>query len=159
MTKTQKAIVLALATALLFGVALVGRSDEAMVATKSAPAKEVEPARPALNHQQEVWTYALEWCESRGEVGAINPKDKDGTPSYYSFQFKPSTFRFYGERYGILSKGLTDTALTDKLKDYKTQRAIVEQMVLHAKEIDWKQQFPDCVRKLGMPPIPHSPTR
>lgn len=40
---------------------------------------------PKLTHQQEVWIYALEFCESRGNTEAINPKDLDGTPSYGAY--------------------------------------------------------------------------
>lgn len=100
-------------------------------------------------HAQEVWIYALEWCESRGVPTAINKVDRDGTPSYYSYQFKPSTFRYYGEMYEVLAKGKTDAQIFELMKDYDTMHAIVTEMVLHRSEISWKQQFPDCVRKLG----------
>jgi hypothetical protein len=106
-----------------------------------------------LTHQQRIYMGALEWCESRGVKTAINPKDMDGTPSYYSWQFKPSTFRYYGEKYDILPKLMSDADILVKLKDYNTQKAIVEEMVLHAREINWKQQFPDCTRKIGLPPM------
>lgn len=86
---------------------------------------------------------ALEWCESNGDNSAINPKDLDGTPSYGAFQFKPSTLEYFASKYGVA---------TTTLMDYETQRAVVEQMILHRKEIRWTQQFPWCVKKLGLPP-------
>lgn len=94
-----------------------------------------------LSHQQEVWLHALEWCESRGVNTAINPKDKDGTPSYYAFQFKPKTFELFAEKYGV----------SGKLSDYEAQKQIVSNMIKD-KSVKWEQQFPDCVRRLGRPP-------
>lgn len=119
-------------------------------ATSSAPAI-VEPTGPVLSHQQEVWLYVLEWCECRGNHEAINQVDRDGTPSYYAFQFKPGTFRGYGEQYGVIPKGLTHAELMEALKSYELQREIVSYMILDP-SINWYQQFPDCVRKNGLPP-------
>ena len=97
-----------------------------------------------LTHAQEVWISALEWCESRGDPKAINPKDRDGTPSYGSFQFKPSTLDYFAKHYGIATTSVMDTDV---------QHAVIEAMVLDAKDVNWSQQFPDCVkRKVGYPP-------
>lgn len=96
-----------------------------------------------LTHQQQVWVSALEWCESNGIPTALNPKDRDGTPSYGAFQFKPSTFALYAKSYGMAS--------TTDYKDYDAQKSIVERMVGDP-AVRWEQQFPDCVRKLGRPP-------
>lgn len=119
----------------------------------------VEEVKPTLTHRQEVWINALEWCESRGNKDAINPEDLDGTPSYGAFQFKPSTFFYYGEKYNVVffeSTGENDTAdqkqMIEQAKNYEHQRKIVEQMVLHRDEIKWTKQFPACVKKLGLPP-------
>lgn len=106
---------------------------------------------PELTHQQTVWLHALEWCESRGEKEAINPKDLDGTPSYYSFQFKPSTFKQFGIKYGLLSKNISDEKLTAKLGNYSLQKEIVTRM-MYDKNIIWSREFPACVKRLGVPP-------
>lgn len=106
--------------------------------------KKVATSTPALSHAQEVWLGALEWCESRGNPVAVNKVDRDGTPSYGAFQFKPDTLWYFADLYGI-----------EKDPDYMLygqQRAVVEAMVLHRKEISWSTQFPDCVKKLGAPP-------
>ncbi len=97
--------------------------------------------KPILSHQQEIWLAALEFCESRGVKTAINPHDLDGTPSYYSFQFKPSTFELYARIYGV--KG--------KISEYESQKEIVSNMIVD-KTVNFKQQFPDCTRRLGRPP-------
>lgn len=111
-----------------------------------------EPEKKILSHRQDTWIRALEWCESRGETGAVNEIDRDGTPSYYAFQFKPGTFRSYGTLYGIIAAGIPEKELMELLKDRDLQYAIVSEMVLDYDSIDWRQQFPGCVRLLGMPP-------
>lgn len=91
---------------------------------------------------QEKWLERLVQCESTGNPAAINPKDRDGTPSYGLLQFKPSTFVYFAERYRI--KGT--------LMDANAQRAIVRKMMNDA-TVDWLQQFPDCVANhIGYPP-------
>lgn len=115
-------------------------------------AREEEP-KELVTHAQKVWISALEWCESRGRPSAVNKKDKDGTPSYYSFQFKPGTFRYYGEMHGVISSGMTDSELMEKMTDQEVQQLIVEHMVQDQKKIKWEQQFPMCVKKLGRPPV------
>lgn len=106
-----------------------------------------------LTHQQLVWTYALEWCESRGILDAINPNDLDNTPSYYSFQFKPDTFRGFGTKYGIIPTSTTAIELKKLMRDYPTERLILEAMVRDAAHINWYVQFPGCVKKLGLPQL------
>lgn len=119
---------------------------------------------PLLNHRQETWLRALEWCESTGNPEAINAVDLDGTPSYGAFQFKPSTFWYYGEKYGVVKRHndpdtpeialLVDGSLGsyyDALMHRDTQAEIVRHMVLD-RTVDFTKQFPGCVRKLGLPP-------
>ena len=107
--------------------------------------------KPTITHAQDVWISSLEWCESKAKPTAINPKDKDGTPSYYSFQFKPYTFKSYGELYGVIEKGLSVEKRAELIKSQPLQRKIVENMV-NDKKVVWMQQFPGCVKKLGYPP-------
>ena len=96
-----------------------------------------------LSHQQQVWLYALECCESRGDPKAVNPKDRDGTPSYGLLQFKPSSFAYFVKLYGLAS--------TSDYMDPDMQERIVTQMILKG-GIEWSHQFPACVKKLGLPP-------
>lgn len=107
-------------------------------------------AYDSLTHQQKVWISALEWCESNGIYEAINPNDLDNTPSYYSFQFKPSTFKQYGEKYGVIEKGLSNDEVFQKMKSHELQREIVSYM-LNDQSVKLHNQFPACVRKLGLP--------
>lgn len=105
-----------------------------------------------LNHEQEVWLHALEWCESSGIPSKINKKDVDGTPSYYSFQFKPSTFKAFGIKYGLFDREITDEEVKLRLGDYELQKKVVSFMINDRKVI-WRREFPDCVRRLGPPPL------
>jgi hypothetical protein len=109
----------------------------------------VAHAAIALTHEQQVWLDALEWQESQGKAGAINPKDSDGTPSYGCFQFKPGTFNYYSQKYGIATTSIMSCA---------EQTAIVTAMIQHRNEIDWHSQFPASVAHLGLPPVALSTT-
>lgn len=104
-----------------------------------------------VSHQQMVWLYALEWCESAGIKDNVNEMDLDGTASYYAYQFKPATFRLYGERYGLIDKGLENDTIMALLASYELQRAIVEEM-LFDNRVKWHREFPHCTKKLGLPP-------
>lgn len=105
-----------------------------------------------LNHEQEVWLHALEWCESGGRVTEINKKDVDGTPSYFSFQFKPSTFKAFGIKYGMFSHHITDEEVRTRLADYDLQKKMVSFMI-NDRSVRWRREFPDCSRRLGNPPL------
>lgn len=88
------------------------------------------------------WLEDLVRCESRGDPAAVNPKDRDGTPSYGLLQFKPSTFEQFSKAYGI----------EGDLMDPAAQRAIVLRM-MRDPSVRWGIQFPDCVKKfIGPPP-------
>lgn len=117
---------------------------------------EVEkPAAPdpkLLTHAQEIWISALEWCESRGKPSAVNPNDSDGTPSYYSYQFKPGTFRSLGIAYGVIDKGQAEKDLLSLMQKTELQRQIVRDMIKD-KSINIAKQFPGCVAQIGLPPV------
>lgn len=150
-------ILLALIATMFIGAEVTGT-------TYTAEAEE-EPSKPTLTHRQFVWSYAMEWCESNGRKSAVNEIDRDGTPSYGGYQFKPSTLWYYGKMYEVVEPPndeelgwivqLPDGSLTSEQEaymNYDLQRAVFEQMILHADEIDWYTQFPDCVRRYGTPP-------
>lgn len=103
-----------------------------------------QPPKQELSYQQKVWLGALQWCESKGNPEAVNPKDRDNTPSYGLLQFKPSTFTYYQKRYG--------TPAGTGYMDPDAQLAIVEQMILRG-DVKWSQQFPECTKKIGKPPV------
>lgn len=99
------------------------------------------------------WILALEWCESNGDNTRINLIDRDGTSSYYAFQFKPGTFRNYAEKYGVIDRGLSNFLVFEQLKDFEKSRATVWGMMSDS-SIVWENQFPDCVKKhIGRPPL------
>lgn len=115
---------------------------------------EILPVRYQPTHRQEVWRNVLEWCESNGVVTAVNPNDLDNTPSYYSFQWKPSTFKAYALRYELLTPEQLNTPekVMAEMANYNTQVLILNEMIGEREKINWKHEFPDCVRKYGIPP-------
>lgn len=158
MTQTKKAIILTIAlTALLtFGWAqraggvgdTIHPAEEVPVTTATttkekteAPKKTAPAVQPVLAEDRETWLAALIQCESNGRPEAVNPKDRDGTPSYGLLQFKPSTFEMFSRAYGI----------EGELMNPEAQTAIVIRM-MDDKSVVWENQFPACVRKLGRPP-------
>jgi hypothetical protein len=109
-------------------------------------------AIPTITHAQDVYIYALEWCESRAKNGALNPKDRDGTPSHSNFQFKPLTLKHYAVKYGLLSDELEEADYTNWAYDYELTHKILMFMV-NDKSVDWDNEFPICVKnKIGYPP-------
>lgn len=139
----NKHILVALTVGLVLGAAAVRLLVGHPVAAAVVPAQ-----APLLTHQQTAWLGALEWCESRGNPKAINPKDRDNTPSYGILQFKPSTFSLFATLYGLAS--------TTDYMDPDAQEAIVSQMIVRG-GIRWSQQFPACTAKLGTPPLSPKP--
>ncbi len=102
-------------------------------------------------HEQETWIGVLEWCESRGKgIAAVNPKDRDGTPSYYFFQFKPETFEGYLLKYQLALPTSSERVM-ELMENYELTREVVRRMI-GDKDVDWYQEFPDCVLRLGEPP-------
>lgn len=140
MKKYIKAVVIIALTTVLLFLSLWTMAGSATTYEKVVV--EVEK-KDVLSYEQRAWLGALQWCESRGKPQALNPNDRDHTPSYGILQFKISTFYNYGKLYGInTSKGY---------KDPEAQIKIVEQMIIKG-GVKWEQQFPDCVKKLGRPP-------
>lgn len=110
-----------------------------------------EEVAEIVTHAQDTWERALEWCESRGLLEAVNPNDLDGTPSWYSWQWKPETFKSYGEKYLVIEPGLDAKTIKERMKQYKTQKLILDNMV-NDPAIKWEHEFPGCVKKIGRPP-------
>lgn len=92
----------------------------------------------------EIWLKALQTCESGQNEKALNPKDIDGTPSKGLYQFKDKTFNWLSQKYGIA---------TTSIWNGKEQDKIVRRMI-YDKELNLRNQFPACIRKLGLPPLP-----
>lgn len=120
---------------------------EEVKAVEVLPEVEILKPKASITHAQMVWIHALEWCESSGKPSAVNPMDADGTPSYGAFQFKPSTFWHFASKYDV---GITK--VSDVHLDRDNQYEVVAAMVAHRGEIEWHNQFPGCVKKLGTPP-------
>lgn len=134
-------------------VKLAGRPELTRAAYLSIRAKGGSTTDP---HE---WILGLEWCESNGDNTAVNEIDRDGTASYYAFQFKPSTFYGYATKYGLIPKGIDDVTLMNLLADFELTRATVWNM-MQDPTVVWTTQFPDCVKRhIGHPPeVPEGAT-
>lgn len=154
--KKRTIILIAATTALLttilaFPLTITGNDPDVPRETGTST---VSHGTPARDHRLETWLSALEWCESQGVGTAINPEDLDGTPSYFWYQFKPSTFVGFGKQYGLIASSTTAaSALENEMKDYELTREIVRRMARDPGVNMWNQ-FPWCMKKLGPPPKP-----
>ncbi len=127
---------------ILIAVAFILIAVSYRISESVEPAVITAPPADVLTAPQRVWMNALRWCESNGIDGSINPKDRDSTPSWGRYQFKPGTFTYYQGLYGLPKA---------ELMDGEAQERIVEQMIVRG-GITWKNEFPECTRKLGQPP-------
>jgi hypothetical protein len=83
-----------------------------------------------LTHEQEVWLYALEYHESRGNIKAVNPHDRDNTPSHGAFQFKSETvYDFGAKRYKMIPEDLELIDYQNYAYDYDFIREVVIRMI------------------------------
>ena len=149
----RQALLLAIVSSII-PLTIIARTPTSETEIEQPEAVEVkveEPQVDPLAHRKEVWLSALEWCESHGNHNAINPKDLDGTASYYSFQFKPQTFKVYGIKYELLEPGLENADYFNLMSDYELMRDIVRHMI-EDKSVVWSQQFPACTQQIGLPP-------
>lgn len=90
----------------------------------------------------DAWIGKLAQCESGGNWKALNPKDLDGTPSKGKFQFKDTTFDYFSGIYKIA---------TTTIWNGDEQELILREMVKDP-TVDLHHQFPECTRRLGLPP-------
>ena len=113
------------------------------ISQQYTPSQEAWDALKSLTYNQNVWIRQLISCESGGNPGAVNPKDKDGTPSYGLLEFKPATFYSFAKEYKIVATDFMNA---------NQQIQIVAKMITDHENINWFQQFPACVAKYGQPP-------
>ena len=125
-------------------VAIEVKPQPEPISAKYTPNLEAQVAIYILTDNQRAWLRKLIQCESSGNPKAINPKDRDLTPSYGLLQFKPETFYGFAKQYGI--------EVTDVM-DPDQQIEIVSSMIIDSKNINWAQQFPVCSARYGQPPV------
>lgn len=90
---------------------------------------------------------ALILCESQGNPRAINPLDKDGTASWGILQFKPTSLRMYGIKYGYFGEKVSWDWVATKLFDGELQKQIARQMITDP-TIDKYNEWPVCWPKV-----------
>lgn len=150
--KKAKVIASVITAVLLSAIWLLADAESPDPTVETTKAVSITKEEADLIHRQETWISALEWCESRGKNSALNKMDRDGTPSYSNFQWKPTTILYFGKMYGLIATTTSLTEVPEILLDYELQRNIVRHMVKD-KGVNWYNQFPDCVKlKVGLPP-------
>lgn len=117
---------------------------------KKDPPKWESSEDSLLTADQLAWRDELAQCESSGDPLAVNPIDRDGTSSYGLYQFKPGTLIGISRAY--LTIYIDEKNVMQAIYDPIVQNAALAQMIHHRDEINWHQQFPACVARLGIPP-------
>lgn len=90
--------------------------------------------------------YKLEQCESQHTSWAINPKDRDGTPSYGAFQFKPTTLLYYAKKYGYEINPEPNEILNLAFDRYFTAEIVIK--MFQDKSVNLNREFPVCIKKI-----------
>jgi len=87
-------------------------------------------------------------CESSGNAHALNPKDRDGTPSYGLLQFKPSTLYVEAIQYGLLASSTPESQIKKVMYVAQLQVDVASYMIMGSwkKPAFWLQQFPQCFK-------------
>lgn len=85
-------------------------------------------------------------CESGDNAMAVNPCDKDFTPSYGCLQFKPDTLKGYTKKYNLADISVwEDVDTMNWIYDCEFQTTIFKNM-LDDPDVVWTREFPDCYR-------------
>lgn len=83
----------------------------------------------------------LAQAESGSNPRAINWKDRDGTASFGCLQFKPTSFRDYGIKYGYFGEKVNWNWLMTAIFDCELQKQIAREMILDP-SVDKNKEWP-----------------
>lgn len=89
-------------------------------------------------------------CESGGNDSALNPCDKDKTPSFGRLQFKPETLKRYVLKYEFFSQEEVDAWTWDDLMEHVWDGELQERIfrkMLDDSDVNFAWEFPDCYRR------------
>lgn len=113
---------------------------------------QTETFLPAITKEQDLWLAKLRNCESGDNPLAINKVDKNGRSSKGLYQFQNKTWRSYIEKYDLWNwQEWEEADFENAIWDGWYQEVVIRKM-LNDKEVIFKQEFPDCVKRLGLPP-------
>lgn len=146
--KSKQLVLTVLATVALtvslssaFAETTIQYTREVVVETKT------EYVNTGLSPAQMIWLSKLMVCESGVKEHALNPADSNGLPSRGILQFQDATFRGFTKLYGI-----STTLESPKAEIAEAQVQIVTHWLLNPGSVKWENQFPNCVKQLGVPP-------
>lgn len=88
-------------------------------------------------------------CESGGRENALNPNDKDNTPSYGLLQFKPSTLLWAIRTYNLRPNIEDDEVMNLMFSGQLQVDAFLAMYGDGKPESWWKSQFPACSKMHG----------
>lgn len=110
---------------------------------KTVYAQEEKLLTTAIIDPHRAWKDKLRKCESGGNDEALNPKDTNNKRSVGRYQFQDATFEWLSKKYNIKT---TDIWNGDE------QELLLDRMIKD-KEINLRNQFPLCVKKIGLPTL------
>ena len=116
-----------------------------ITAPQSVSEVKVEYTVTETRHSKQDFIDFLIQCESGGNDKAINPRDRDGSPSWGLLQFKPDTLYKYVKRYSILPS-IESQEIMNVIFDGELQVRVLKEM-LEDPAVDWYREFPDCYRR------------
>lgn len=107
---------------------------------------------PAITKEQEFWLAKLRNCESGNNSLALNKVDKNGRSSKSLYQFQDKTWRHYIQKYDLWNWREWDNAdYENAIWDGWYQEMVIRKM-LNDKNVNFKTEFPTCIKRLGLPP-------
>jgi hypothetical protein len=90
-------------------------------------------------------------CESGCDTLKVNRRDTDGTPSYYCFQFKPSTWRLYVKKYDLFEwQSFYEEDWWNTMASCDLQREVVSLMFRDPDVRLRSGEFPGCSKILNL---------
>lgn len=111
----------------------------------------IQASLPQLPPNIEAKVVALGQCESHGDPAAVNPIDRDGTPSNGKYQFKRGTWRAYVLKYKLWGSDQWEPADFENTLFSGYHQDYVVRLMFTDPQVNLQWEFPACSKKLGLP--------
>lgn len=105
---------------------------------------------PVLAQEVEQKIDRLAICESGGKASAINPVDRDGTPSNGKYQFKRDTWKLYVKRYGLWEWQTWSEEKWEETLFSGFHQDVVVRLMFVDSAVNLQNEFPACSKLLGL---------
>ena len=107
---------------------------------------------PAITKEQELYLAKLINCESGDNPLARNDHDRDNLSAKGLYQFKDKTWRFYIKKYDLWNWRNWEEADFENAIWSREHQEVVLRYMLNDEDVNFKREFPQCVKRLGLPP-------